>query len=49
METEEDNNMLLQLPSFINFQTQLKTSGLESPPKQELLTLVGSSKNIFHS
>ena len=49
METEEDNNVLLQLPSFVSFQTQLKASGLESPPKQELLTLVGSSTNIFHS
>ena len=49
METEEDNNVLVQLPSFINFQTQLKASGLESPPKQELLNLVGSSTNIFHS
>jgi hypothetical protein len=49
METEEDNKALLELPSFINFQSQLKGSGPEAPPKQELLTLVGSSKEIFNA
>ena len=44
---DEDEKVLINLPSFKYFQEQLKASGLESPPKQELLTLVGSSKNIF--
>ena len=47
--SDEDEKVLQQLPSFKNFQEQLKSSGLEIPPKQELLTLVGSSKNIFNS
>ena len=46
---EANEKILLELPSFKNFQTELKASGLESPPKQELLTLVGSSTNIFKS
>jgi len=45
--TEEDNNVLLNLPSFKSFQEQLKASGPEVPPKQDKPTLVGSSKNIF--
>ena len=47
--SEEDQKSLNELPSFQNFQTQLKGSGLESPPKQELLSFVGSSNNIFNS
>jgi DNA-binding transcriptional regulator YhcF (GntR family) len=47
--SDEDQKLLNELPSFQNFQTQLKTSGLESPPKQELLSLVGSSNTIFNS
>ena|ERR1700679_3938344 len=47
--TDEDNKMLLDLPSFKHFQEQLKASGPEAPPKQEFLTVVGSSTNIFHS
>ena len=43
----EDEKILTELPSFKNFQEQLKASGPESPPKQELLTLVGSSTSIF--
>lgn len=46
---DEDQKLLNELPSFQNFQTQLKASGLESPPKQELLTLVGSSNNILNN
>ena len=45
----DDEKLLLELPSFIYFQQQLKAGGLEVPPKQELLTLVGSSTNIFSS
>lgn len=43
----EDQQLLNQLPSFRHFQEQLKSGGLEVPPRQELLTLVGSSVDIF--
>ena len=46
---DDDQKLLNDLPSFKLFQEQLKASGLESPPKQELLNLVGSSNNIFNS
>lgn len=46
--SEEDEKVLLTLASFKHFQEQLKASGLEVPPKQELLSLVGSSTNIFN-
>ncbi len=45
--TEEDEKTLLTLPVFIHFQQQLKASGPETPPKQEILSLVGSSKEMF--
>ncbi len=45
--TDEDNKMLLNLPAFQHFQEQLKAHGLETPPKQEMLSLVGSSRNIL--
>ena len=45
--SEEDQKLLNELPSFKNFQEQLKASGPELPPKQELLTLVGASRDIF--
>ena len=45
--SDEDQKLLNELPSFKNFQEQLKAGGFEVPPKQELLTLVGSSKEIF--
>ncbi len=45
--SEEDRNILNELPSFRVFQEQLKANGLESAPKQELLELVGSSSEIF--
>jgi hypothetical protein len=48
-ESDEDQKILNELPSFKHFQEQLKSSGFEVPPKQELLNLVGSSKNIFTS
>ncbi len=47
--SDEDQRLLTELPSFKSFQELLKSSGLEVPPKQELLTLVGSSTNIFNS
>lgn len=46
--SDEDQKLLNELPSFQHFQTQLKTSGLEVPPKQELLSLIGSSNSIFN-
>ncbi len=45
--SDEDQKILNELPSFKSFQEQLKSGGLEVPPKQELLTLIGSSNNIF--
>lgn len=47
--SDEDQKILNELPAFKYFQEQLKASGLEVPPKQELLNLVGSSNNIFSS
>jgi hypothetical protein len=47
--SDEDRTILNELPSFKHFQEQLKASGLESPPKQELLNLVGTSTSIFNS
>jgi hypothetical protein len=47
--SDEDQKVLNALPSFIYFQQQLKAAGFEAPPKQELLTLVGSSTNIFNA
>ena len=46
--SDEDQKVLNELPSFKYFQEQLKSSGLEFPPKQELLTLIGTSNNIFN-
>jgi len=43
----EDEKVLLELPLFKHFQEQLKASGPETPPKQELIMLVGSSTEIF--
>jgi hypothetical protein len=45
--SDEDQKLLNELPSFKHFQEQLKSGGLEVPPKQELLTLVGTSMSIF--
>ena len=45
--TDEDHKILNELPSFIHFQEQLRANGFEVPPKQELLNLVGSSREIF--
>src|SRR5690242_9618117 len=46
-ESEQDQQALNDLPSFKQFQQELKASGLEMPPRQELLKLVGSSSDIF--
>ena len=44
---EEAQKTLSELPSFQEFQRQLRESGPEVPPKAEDLTLVGSSWDIF--
>ena len=46
--SDEDQKILNDLPSFKSFQEQLKASGLEVAPKQELLSLVGSSTKILN-
>ena len=46
-QSDEDQKILFDLPSFRSFQEQLKASAPEIGPKQELLTLVGTSKEIF--
>jgi hypothetical protein len=46
-QSDEDQQKLNELPSFKQFQQELKGSGPEALPKQELLTLIGSSNNIF--
>jgi hypothetical protein len=47
-QSDEDQKLLNDLPSFKHFQEKLKSGGLEIPPKQELLTLVGSSNTFFN-
>jgi hypothetical protein len=47
--SDEDQKLLNELSSFKHFQEQLKASGLESPPKQELLSLVGTTNEIFNA
>jgi hypothetical protein len=44
---DEAQKTVSELPSFQEFQRQLKESGPEAPPKAENLTLVGSSRDIF--
>lgn len=46
---DDDQKALFELASFQRFQEQLKASGPEVPPSQELLTLVGCSNNIFNA
>ena len=46
-ENEGDQKILNDLPQFQYFQTELKAHGLDAPPKQELLTLVGSTRELF--
>ena len=45
--SEEDHQLLNTLSSFKYFQDQLKAAGFETPPKQEFLSLVGASKDLF--
>ena len=46
-QSDEDQKTLSELPSFQEFQKQLQASNLAAPPKQESLTLVDSSSDIF--
>jgi hypothetical protein len=46
--SDEDQKILNELASFKTFQEQLKSSGLESPPKLELMSLVGTSTEILN-
>ena len=48
-QSDADEKLLLELPAFKHFQEQLRSAGFEIPPKQELLSLVGSSKDIFNA
>lgn len=47
--SDEDQQLLNELPSFKHFQERLRAGGLEAPPKQELLTLIGSSNSIINA
>ena len=47
--SDEDQKILNGLTSFKTFQDQLKASGPEIPPKPEILTLIGSSNEMFNS
>ena len=44
---DEAQKTLNDLPSFQEFQRQLRESGPEVPPQAENLTLVGTSSDIF--
>lgn len=43
----EAQKTISELPSFQEFQRQLRESGPEAPPQSENLTLVGSSWEVF--
>lgn len=45
--TDEDQKLLNDLSAFQFFQQQLKAGGLVTPPKQEIVSLIGSSVEIF--
>ena|ERR1700761_9678352 len=45
--SDEDEQKLFALASFKQFQQELKASSPEVAPKQEILTMIGSSRNIF--
>jgi hypothetical protein len=46
--SDENEKVLLELPIFKHFQMELKSKGLTGPPKQEHLSIVGASKNLFN-
>jgi hypothetical protein len=45
--SDDKQQVLFDLQSFKNFQEQLKASKPETPPQQEFLSFVGSSKEMF--
>jgi hypothetical protein len=45
--SELEQKLLNELPSFRHFQEALESARFETPPQQELLTLVDWSINIF--
>lgn len=45
--SDADQQVLFDLPAFKHFQQELKASGLEIPPQQEMLHLIGVSRHIF--
>ena len=47
MKDEDSNKVIVESESFKNFQNELMASGPEIPPKQEVLTLVGSSYELL--
>lgn len=47
--TENDRALINSLPSFQHFQQQLKASMPEVAPQLELMTLIGSSRDIFEA
>jgi hypothetical protein len=47
-ESDEDQKTLNALASFKHFQQQLKENGLEVPPKQSFLSLVGTTSPFFN-
>lgn len=46
-ENEEAHQALMALESFKRFSAELLASGLEAEPKLELLSLVGSTEQLF--
>lgn len=46
-EREEDQQQVLNVPSFLKFQEERDQSGLINQPKIEEMTLVGSSLNVI--
>jgi hypothetical protein len=46
-ENSESEQVLFTLESFQSFQKQLKESGPEVPPQQEIMMLVASSYDVF--
>ncbi len=46
--SDADEQLLFALESFKNFREQLKASRPETAPKQQIMTLVGTSTPIFN-
>ena len=46
-ESERDQNTVLNVPSFLQFQKERDESGLNETPKIEFIELVGSSLSLL--